>query len=823
MTNDEASVSSLRLESAGEEKLASEYEQFMKMVSDIPVPTSVTEVTEIYSPMKNSRKSVSPHSYHEFNIESNLEEDKVSIETLEKEELEEKDKMQNKSIKSMECEVSIVSPDCQIQISESSIRTEHTPNNDGTEDSKSIPSDWENVIIKVERLSDENTDPREAKKKKKKKEKKVMYSSDSISSSSSSDTEREKKKKKKRKRKVINNSSSSDSDSTDSSSSSSSSSSDSSSSDEKRKRKRKKKIGKKRKKARRAARAKKKRRRKMSSDSSSSESDERAKKKKKKTKKKAKEAKQFDAKSINNGDINKVMSKSPVMASSSVVPMKKIKEEVTMEGARVEQSARKSINTRDNECGKQKKDRKESKSVENFMEEWEVDSMIATQQNEGDTSSQDHIEELEKMSDSDKHRRKRKQSRDNVKQDKDRSCKSGESGKGQSDEEVDIKRKRRQEKDVRSSTEFFADWERENERITQQIMQNETKYPRKSEKHKKEKWRETDFDTLNVPSLTQLEKEVCRKLVLADEWEVDSLEAIPELTSKRKNSQNTIKKMKKEIKYDKKMDTYITIEKETTKEKKKQERFSAIRIWEEEQEEGEREEMMLLEQKNKRKRDDWDIEEESFLQKSDEEMEIRKVDEIIKAEKEWNKLDDDTSAREDVSKSMMKLEPIGSKRVKKSRWDMGSQSEEKLEVKDIWEEDYIEWSRLNKCEQKLRKTEKETPRRDYSESSSSKSDLIDFYHKKAQNSESLERSWASEEMASRLVQAKKAEENSSTNNLIIVSASKGQTTSIKKDHSTTDHFKGILELDVKFKEKAIELYSPTSPALSQKSQVLTFG
>ncbi|XP_014470485.1 PREDICTED: trichohyalin-like isoform X2 [Dinoponera quadriceps] len=825
-TNDETSASPLRLESAGDEKLASEYEQFMKMVcTDIPLPTSVAEVTKEYSPKKTSQKSISPRSYHEFNIESNLEED--GIEMPLKEKFEEKDKLQTLegSIKSTECEESILSTDVdvRIQVNDNTARDKHSSDNNETDDSKSVPSDWENVRIKVERVSDENTDSREIKKKRKKKkkqkQKKVISSSDSASSSSSSDSEKEKKKKK-RKRKVLNNSSSSDSDSTDSSSSSSSS--DSSSSDEKRKRKRKKKAGKKRKKARRAARTKKKRRRKMSSDSSSSESDERM-KKKRKTKRKAKEAKQFDAKSVNNGDI-KVMSKSPgTIASPAVTPAKKIKEEVVIEDTRVEQMtpARKSVN----ECEKLKKDRKGSKPNESFMEEeWEVDSMIATQQNEGDTSTQERIEELEKMDGSkkDKHRRKRKQSRDNDEQDKDRLSKDSEDEKERSDEELDVKRKRRREKDLRSSTEFLADWQREGERITQQMIQNET-LSKKSDKQ--EKWGETDFDTLNVPSLTQLEKEVCQKQLLADEWEMDSLEALPDLSpNKRRNSLNASKKTKKEVRYDKKTDTYIAIEKEAAREmKKKQERLCAIRIWEEEQEEGEREEMMLLEQKSKRKRDDWDIEEESFLCKGGEVVEIckvdeiRKVDEITNVEKEWNKLDEDKSAREDASESMIKLEPVSSKRVKKSRWDMGSQLEEKLETKDMWEEEYVEWPKLNKCEQKLEKTEAIPRNVDYS-GDSSKSDLMDFYNRKSQNREPLEKSWTAEEVASRSVQVKKAEENASAKNLIILTPSEEQMGSIKKEQRSRDQFKEILELDTKFKEKTIELYSPSSPALSQKSQ-----
>lgn len=798
----------------GDEKLASEYEQFMKMVctEDMPLP-AVTDVAKECSPKKNLIKSASPHSYHEFNIESNLSEDNTNIEIQLKKFEKNNKQIREGSIKSTECEESILSIDSQVQTIANNMQGEYS-NNVESEESKSIPSDWENVRIKVERLSDENIESREMKKKKKRK--KVVSSSDSSSSASSSDSEKEKKRKK-RKRKMPSDSSSSDSDSSDSSSSSSSDSS----SDERRKRKRKKKkVGKKRKKTKRIkARMKKKRRRKMSTDSSSSDSDERS-KKKKKLKKKAKEAKQFDVKSINNGDMSKIISKSPVIASSldetslqSMSP-KKIKEEIAIEDAkRADQviSTRKSADARDNECAKRKEDRKEGKSDKGFIEQWEVDSTSTTQQNDGDRSSQDNSEEMGKIDSlqKDKHRKKRKHSRDNA--DEDKSKTSEERGKERSDEELETKRKKRREKDIKSTTEFLTDWERESELITQQIMQTEAKLSKKSGKQKKEKWGETDFDTLNVPSLTQLEKEVCRKQILADEWEVDSLEAIPDLTlSKRKSSQATSKKVEKQVRYDKKTDTYIAIEKESAREsKKRQERLCAIRIWEEEQEEGEKEEMMLLEQKNKRKSDDWDIEEESFLRKNDEEIEISNVDNIIGIE-------EDASVKENSNKLMMALESTGSKRVRKSRWDMGSQSEEKLENKDIWEE-YNEWPKIEKCEPKLETTEKgELLAADYSESSA-KSNLIDFYHRKSQSRESLDRTWTPEEVASKSVQAKKVEDTSGKN--LISMKTNDEQIIPAKEHQERDKFKEMLGLDTKFKEKTMELYSPSSPALSQKSQV----
>lgn len=769
----------------------------MKMVC------TVTDVTKEYLPKKNIAKTASPHSYHEFNIESNLAEDNTDIEILK----EKKDKTLEGSIKSTECEESTISTDCQIQIIENNMQIEHTNSIDKSEDSKSIPSDWENVRIKVERLSDENTESREIKKKKK--QKKVMSSSDSSSSTSSSDSEKEKKRKK-RKRKMLSNSSSSISDSTDSSSSSSS---DSSISDEKRKRRRKKKtVGKKRKKAKRA-RTKKKRRRKMSTDSSSSDSDQRI-KKKKKIKKKIKEAK-----SINNGDISKIISKSPASDETKILhsetSIKKVKEEIIAKDKKITDeiiSTRKTItgmNVHDNEC----------------MKQWEVDSMITLQPSD-DESSQDHTGELGKMDSSEKstYRRKKKRSRDM--QERDRSSKERiQEGKERSDEELEVKRKKRKEKDIRSSTEFLADWEREGERINQQIIQNEIKFSKKLEKkQKKEKWGETDFDTLNVPSLTQLEKEVCQKQLLADEWEVDSLEAmaITDLTvSKRKSNQSISKKMEKEVRYDEKTDTYIAIEKESAKEmKKRQERLCAIRIWEEEQEEGEKEEMMLLKQKSKHKKDDWDIEEELFLCKN-EEIEI--CNDIVGIEKEWIKSSEDTSVKENSNKEI-KLESIGSKRVRKSRWDMGSHSEEKSETKDIWEEEYPEWSKINKYEQKHEEMEKEDSHTaTYSDISnkerSVKSDLIDFYHKKSQDRESLERTWIAEEIAIKPMQAKKVED-ASVKNLISIKTNNEQIVTTK-EHQVRDQFKEMLDLK-KLTEKTIELYSPSSPALSQKSQVSIF-
>lgn len=804
-TNDTTS-SSLQ-QSTGDEKLASEYEQFMKMVcTDGTVRASLSpagDTADDYSAKTPANKFASPRSYHEFSIDSNSVDDKVISEVESNEKFEKKSTLHSAedSIKSIEGDESTISTNYEAQISESNTEAEH-PNNNNNEsnDSRSIPSDWEKVKIKDERISDENTESKEEKKRKRRR--KVSSSSDSSSSTSSSNSEEEKRRKK-RKRKIQINSSSSDSDSSDSSSSSSSSST---STDEKRKRKRKKKkMAKKRKKTKRMkARTKKKRRRKMSTDSSSSDSDRRRKRKRKK-KKKRKEVK-LDAKSINNGDMSKIISPSPSVIASSADETKllhsiKIKEEID-EDKRSDEvvSTRKTdMSVHDNEYVRGEK--KESKSDKNFVEQWEDNST----QNDGDTSSQDHSVELTKISGSeiDKHRKKRKHS-DSVELDKDKSNINEERIHGEkerSDQEIEVKRKKKRDKN-RSNTEFLADWERETERITQQ---NEASFLKKSNKSK-EKWGETEFDTLNVPSLTQLEKEVCNKQLLADDWEVDSLEAVSDLIlSKRKSS--TSRKIEKEVRYDKKTDTYIAIEKESAREiKKKQERSFTLRIWEQEQEEGEREEMMLMEERNKRKKDEWDIESESFLRKNKEEVD---VNDIIRPDKKWDKSDED-SAKEDPSKitkldnSAKKLESlVGSKRVRKSRWDMNSQSEEKSEIRDIWEE-YVE--------------KEESHTADYSEGFA-KTDLIDFYQKNSHSRESLERPWTLEEIATKPVQVKQIED-ASIKNLIPAKVNEEQI--IKKEHQTRDQFDELLGLDAKFKKKPMELYSPSSPALSQKSQVNAF-
>ncbi|CAK9797362.1 hypothetical protein ANTPLA_LOCUS1192 [Anthophora plagiata] len=840
-------------QSAGNEKLASEYEQFMKMVcSDIPI-------SKEFSP-KPAKSSVSTLSYHEFNIETNLPEDNnfsfvehsISGKSDKSDSSKADDKFKsNESRQNLEKhskieEDQISSSSSQIQIQEC-VRVESKDVHDKSEseeDSKSIPSDWENVRIKVERLSDENSDSRETRKKKRRK-KMTSSSSESSSSSSSSDTDEEVKRKK-RKRKSSNDSDSpSDSDSSDSSSSSS----DSSSSDDKRKKRRKKKrkAEKKKKKAKRIARIKKKRRRKVSSDSSSSDSSD-DKRKKRAASKKSKQKKVYSDKEENNEELVKVIQKSPLECSPenaklirSQVPLKKIKEEAKAESRKKsekrdiwnkEQELVRKVMSDGSACNKAHKDDEKNKSDERYLEEWEMDSVIMSQKGEKKSTEKIDNVEVESIRKADRKDERGKKD-DRMKKDERFKEKCPSIGKEilqgglKMEEDSDGKKRRKRDKEKKNSNEFLADWEKESERISQQIMQDEMKFSKKLDKQKKEKWGETEFDTLNVPSLTQLEREVSKRQLLADEWEVDSLEAVPDLMINKKKAQKISKKLEKEVRYDKKTDTYIAIEKGTLREcKKRQDRLSAMRIWEEEQEEGEKEAMMLMEQKTKRKKDEWEIEEDTYLREKSErkksmEDSIPTIDSIHK---------EVSSAGKDVDASM-KHDVVATKKSKKSRWDIASQAEEKLELKApvMWEEECAEWTKVNKFERKIDKASLECcdtilPKAKIKDedvcmveqqsrkSTSKSSDITDLFPRKSQDVDLIVSSWTPEEHLRSKLRMKSLENSSQRDTFF----EKTKEVTPTKEH-TLEQLTDIFEIDVKL-QKNVELYSPSSPAASQKSE-----
>lgn len=815
------------LQSAGDEKLASEYEQFMKMVcTEIPK-------SEDFSPKAVPIKSTSPSSYHEFNIETNLPEDNnftfvehATSEQLENgdgakvdEQFKSKEIRQNVEKASQIVEDQMSSGSSHVEVQERARGGEEGREKSESEDSRSIPSDWENVRIKVERLSDENSDTREPRKKRRRK--KVTSSSESSSTSSSSDSE-EDGKRKRRKRKLSNSNDSSYSDSDSSESSSSSSSSDSSSSDDKRKKRRKKKrkAEKRKKKAKRIAKTKKKRRRKVSSDSSNSDSSDDRRKKRVSASKKSKQKREFSEKHDDNEDIIKTIQKSPLGCSSpeserltrSQTPTKKIKEEAKGESRKrsgekhdiwsKEQELARKVMSDDSVCSKAHKDeKKRTKADERYMEEWEMDGSIEKME----------TPEPEKKDERSKEERSKKEER--LKEKCSSIGKEMPQGSSKSEEDSDAKKKKKKEKEQRSSNEFLADWEKDSDRISKQ----------------KEKWGETEFDTLNVPSLTQLEREVSKRQLLADEWEVDSLEAVPDLTINKRKSRGS-KKVEKEVRYDKKTDTYISIEKETSREcKKRQDRLSAMRIWEEEEEEGEREAMMLMEQKSKRKRDEWDIEEEPFLrEKSERKEDLEDNICTIDIHKEVNAVSNDMD-------TPMKLDAVAVKKSKKSRWDIASQSDEKIELKApvMWEEECAEWTTINKFERKsdkvtLERCDSIIPKTKIKDEDigivdqqsrkamSKSSDLIDLFARKSEDVDLLDSSWTSEELKKNKPRIKGLE-SSSELDVFFDEAKEPLPMPITKEQ-TVEQLKDMFDIDVELSNKNIELYSPSSPALSQKSE-----
>ncbi|XP_076277908.1 uncharacterized protein LOC143207903 isoform X2 [Lasioglossum baleicum] len=810
--NDNRQSTSPLLQSTGDEKLASEYEQFMKMVcTDIPT-------SKEFSPNTVPTKSTSPLSYHDFNIETNLSEDNnfafaergekpEKVNTSNEDTLSSKETRQNVEVPEVE-EDQASSSGSRIQAQQSEAVGEKSE----SDDSRSIPSDWENVRIKVERLSDENSDSREVRKKKRRK--KVTSSSDSSSTTSSSDSEEEVKKRRRKRKLSDDYTSASDSNSSESSSSSS----DSSSSDDKRKKRRKKKrkAEKRKKKAKRIAKTKKKRRRKVSVDSSNSNSSDNR-KKKKAASKKAKEKREHVEKENENGD---TIQKSPLQPSS---PVKKIKEERKAESrkrsvekhdlwSKEQELMRNVISDSGNKA--HKNEEKRNKPEETYLEEWEVDSVIMAQQ-KGERMSKSGMDKIETVGDD---FRKADKKDERVKKDerskKDERLKEKCSGIVKEiiqpgttiEEEIDVKKKKKKDKESsKSSNEFLADWE-------------------KLEKQKKEKWGETEFDTLNVLSLTQLEREVNKRQLLADEWEVDSLEAVPDLLVNKKKPARTSKKVEKEVRYDKKTDTYISIDKETSREsKKRQDRLSAMRIWEEEQEEGEREAMMLMEQKHKRKRDEWDIEEETYLREKEERKDSieKNIPAIDSIHKEISAADSDVDA-------CAKQDAIAARKNKKSRWDIASQAEEKIELKApvMWEEECAEWTKLNTLDRKsdkLERTETILPKtkikdedvdQQLRKSVSKGADFTDLFSRKSQD-DLLETSWTSEEPTRNKSRLKSVESSSQRD--IFFNKEQIPPTSMKEPH-TAEQLEDMFEIDVKLPTTNVELYSPSSPAPSQKSE-----
>ena len=864
MEKDDKPHNSPSVKSLGDEKLASEYEQFMKMVAT-DRPTKSPSSSSKHSSKVTSSAAVSPSNYDDFNLEidiSNAKDYKFANQLPVAQSPKSKVKIEaNRKKESLEIAGnadSILEPtttldECNEEPTEKETPEidEEAPEENQNSDSRSIPSDWENVTIKVEQLSDENVEMKTLKKKKKQR----SYSTSSESSSSSSSSDSDVKSKKRRKKKKIAKSSS-DSDSSDSSSS------DSSSSDEARKKKRKR--NRKKKRVKKASRKARKRRSRKRVDSSSSDSDDTRKKKKKKEKKKKKrrlKRKKLKKKVVeeNEEGVSKRKRKSSPGSLSRDMTVKRAHfEKVAAEGKkkrkkRLEKVKRvklsndlekqilakalspDSVLLKECDMGKeqnliqeqalarrQQKKRKRRQESEDKLSEWEKESILMTRQIEGIMDQSMSLDESPEREDIVKdeigERKINKKSEDKSDileamggEKVEEILEEGNFKSGGIPLTIELRGKEEletSEKEKSVSEELFlADWERESQRIAK-VLVDET----------------PDFDSLNVPSLTQLEEEV-RKRDIFDEWEVDSLDAIRESPAKMKSS------MKKEkVFYDEKTDTYITLQREGSKEsKKKQERLSAIRIWEDEQEEGEREEMMLIKQKTKLKKEMWNTDEEFLKMRADKKtleintddlLETNLSEEIIKNEKSKS-----SEESEDVVESPKKME-LGEKRRKKSRWDVGNQLEDSNDIQMtpvMWEEESTDWQKSSGTETALLKLAKvkeqisspilETlpgeiklevfniPQVSSSMDLTDIEESADIFKRKLQQMRFSENTWISKDYQSPISSIEESELAGS-----------------KIEMEGDVKLKSIVE----FQEQApknVDLYSPSSPPLSQRSEV----
>lgn len=880
--------------SLGNEKLASEYEQFMKMVSND-------------SPSRSLKipATISPSNYDEFNLDSELvkptdckfidqssiidettnlqqEKEKISneeiiptdekivtknisekeIKTLIPNEKGEKvpnpiEKNEKKIIpkerklpesEKMEEETEHMETDEVTKIHEYSEKVTKKKNSKENQDSdsRSIPSDWENVQIKVEQLSDENVETKKVKKKRKQKQRSYSTSSESSSSSSSSDSDE--KTKKRRKKKVVQ--SSSDSDSSDSSSS------DSSSSDDTRKKKRKR-IKKKKKRVKKSLKKAKKKRSRKRAASSSSDSDDAKKKKrlkKKKLKKKLAEVKEETTR--------KRKRKSSTRSLSSDKNLKRLHIEKVendlkrKKKRRIEKSKRtkltsdlekrilaealspNSVLLKECDTGKEqnliqeqaRKQKKKKREVsEDRLSEWEKESILMTRQIEGslehELTSDDSSEKEIIAKDDEKEKRdaKKREERKLKKREEIRIREEKEAKKRQEALKKEEKLKETKKEEEEKEEEKKIETEEKSETVVpvEEILQLDEIKQKPEEIGKKEteiltEWEKEsqritnvlkliDTEPLNVTQLSHLD-EARKRDILADEWEVDSLESIRDAKSRKKSSMRHEK-----VKYDVKTDTYISIEREVARDsKKKQERLSAIRIWEEEQEEGEKEEeMFLIEEKSKIQ--NWDIESE-FRNDSFGSVEIN-TDDLLQNNLKDEKSEKVAAALVDIDNEGGKKNDSADKRRKKSRWDVGNQVEDKDDINMtpvMWEEEGTDWKKTSGTESALlhlaKVKEQISP---ILENLPEKIKLEDFhitdspdvFQKKLQKM-GLPDDWLADgNLEKEGIVCKKESEKSET--------------------EATAKLKTIVELQNQ-EAKNIGLYSPSSPALSQKSEVSFF-
>lgn len=493
----------------GQEKLASEYEEFMKMVTDNTVSPA------------SSGNAKKPQEKDESPLPSDHESQGEADETLKKHHKSKKKSKSSKKSKDQLETVKVIKDaksegKSTVQAAKSESSVDEESENDVSE--SSIPADWENVKIKVEKSSDDNSGV--AKKKKKKKEKKrrkkKASSSDesSLSSAESEDAEKSVKKKKKKKRKKAATSSS-ESDSEDESSSSESSSSDES---HKKKRKKKKKLNKKSKKKHRS----KSKRRKRKHSTGSSGSDVKKKKRKRKRSSSHKDSEQSDNQTIEEGKAKQKTKKlrKPELSESAEVEVNDSTKELATKPVEDQLPVPETEETWD-KAPIPSDTPKVLEIATNFplskevvVPELPIEPEVVDAKPEEDKqlmedlekirTAQQKVSEMEKILQENPAIEKLLQDgmamkRDRLIKEEEASATAIEVATPGSLEDTTVKS---QSSESRS---YVDDWEKSKEKLA-----------------KKRRWVDADLDSFNVPSLTQLERESGESL---DQWEVDSLDS----------------------------------------------------------------------------------------------------------------------------------------------------------------------------------------------------------------------------------------------------------------------------------------------------------
>ncbi|KAJ8675771.1 hypothetical protein QAD02_011557 [Eretmocerus hayati] len=643
-----------------DDKLVSEYEQFMKMVSTSE-PTEA-ELSPSQQMSSDSRRTSSSTNFFDFSLEAKLttsstgsvklpeipmplEEPKQSVhvskaspsvtKTARISEKEVSDELSEETEKVKEnspspapkaprqkkAKVDEVSDNYEPSAEESS---------EGEDKSPSVPSDWELIKVKKEKISDEAnelTSPTPVKKSKgsrknvSKKRKRHDSSSSDSSSSSSSDSDDEDSKAKRRKRKRKRARKSATTTSSSESDSSSSSSSESSSSEEVVRKKRKRKAEKKKRKRKRLKKLskklkKKQRKRKAESSDSSSDSSEsedeppkkkRARKGKAKKKSKQSDEKESPSKPKANGTKSKQSGKRSKTSKTSSSGSSSANKDDSKSSSKSSQEYTEPEITTPDQIDEEIKLVKSPLPADDDHSEWEKDSCAAKEFFETSKTVEPVLTTSIKK---EKIRKEKPDTRETI---PDKNINTVDTKLS----EVETKKSRKNKKD-----DEMAKWDMEQANKALEEL-----------KKKPNEWVNTDFDSLNVITLSQLQQHhqkppvmpasaIRKSEIFVNEWEVDSLDALPEpvpmpvpkvevpkpvpkVESPKPVEPPKMKIVDKEIRYDKTTDTYIPYEvpisKESKKKEKKEKRTSTVRIWEDEQENAEREERMLLEKENKEK------------------------------------------------------------------------------------------------------------------------------------------------------------------------------------------------------------------------------